>query len=68
MEIIYNKANDSLMILWAENKPAVNHDVDGEFWLRIVPDTNEIIGIEIEDFKAFSKKHARYDTHKVSKQ
>lgn len=57
MNIIYNTENDSLLILWAENKPAVSHDVDGEFFLRITPSTNEIIGIEIEDFKLFIKRH-----------
>ncbi len=57
MEIIYNKEADSLMILWAENRPAVSKDVDGEFWLRVDPKTNEIIGIEIEDFKSFIKRH-----------
>ena len=57
MEIIYNKEADSLLILWAENRPAVSSDVNGEFWLRIIPETNEIIGIEIEDFESFVKKH-----------
>ena len=47
------------MVLWGENKPAISHDIEGEFWLRIVPDTNEIIGIEIEDFKHFLKKYIR---------
>lgn len=55
--IIYDKEADSLLILWAKNKPAVSRDIGSEFWLRIVPETDKIIGIEIENFKAFAQKH-----------
>lgn len=47
--IKYDKDSDSLMVLWGENRPAVSEDFNGEFWKRIDPITNEIIGIEIED-------------------
>ena len=56
----YDRKRDVLYIckVSAEDKPAVSVDVSGEFWLRVDPETSEIVGIEIEDFKAiFLEKH-----------
>jgi len=53
----YDKYSDTLFIWFGENRPAISADCDGDFWIRKDPQTKEIIGIEIEDFKAhFLKK------------
>ena len=54
----YDKKSDILSMHSKENRPAVSVDLAGEIWVRIDPQTGEIIGIEIEDFKnVFLKKH-----------
>jgi hypothetical protein len=41
--------------------PAVSIDIEGEWYLRINPDTGEIVGVEIEDFeKYFIKKYPEF--------
>jgi len=53
----YDSDIDTLYIWFGENRPAVSIDCDGDFWIRRDTHTGEIIGIEIEDFKAhFLKK------------
>ncbi|KKL51132.1 hypothetical protein LCGC14_2298540 [marine sediment metagenome] len=48
--IHYSKRADSLIIYFEKPVPAISHDCDGVFWLRI--DTEgKIVGIEIEGFK-----------------
>ena len=53
MEVKYEKGQDVLYIYFRENRPAISVDCDGLFWLRVDPQTNEIVGIEIEDFRVF---------------
>ena len=42
---------DSLLVLFAENRPATSQDVKGELWIRYDSRTGEIIGIEVDDFE-----------------
>lgn len=42
---------DSLLVLFAENRPATSQDVQGELWIRYDSRTGGIIGIEIDDFE-----------------
>lgn len=58
--IAYDEEHDILSLLRASvaKLPAVSLDVNGEFWLRMDPDTGEVFGVEIEDFEAyFVKQH-----------
>ena len=51
---------DSLMVLFAENRPAtsVDTDVEGELLIRYDPETGDVIGVEIEGFeRLFVGKH-----------
>ena len=42
---------DSLLVLFAENRPASSQDVKGELWIRYDSHTGDIIGIEVDDFE-----------------
>ena len=42
---------DSLLVLFAENRPATSQDVMGKLWIRYDSHTGNIIGIEIDDFE-----------------
>ena len=42
---------DSLLVLFAENRPATSQDVMGKLWIRYDSSTGDIIGIEIDDFE-----------------
>lgn len=54
----YDKDTDILFIHTEEDRPAISIDCDGDYWIRIDPDSGEILGIEIENFKSvFLKKH-----------
>lgn len=46
-----NEEADSLLVLFAENRPATSQDVKGELWIRYDSSTGDIIGIEIDDFE-----------------
>ena len=47
----YDKIADTLsIIIDLNNPPAISVDYGGEYWLRIDPATNKIIGLEIEAF------------------
>ena len=51
---------DSLMVLFAENRPAtsIDADVEGVLLIRYDPETGDVIGIEIEGFeRLFVGKH-----------
>jgi uncharacterized protein YuzE len=57
-DVFYDEKSDILSMQSKENRSAVSVDLSGEFWVRIDPQTGEIIGLEIEDFKnIFLKKH-----------
>ena len=46
---------DTLMVLFAENRPATSLDtnVEGELLIRYDPETSEVVGVEIEGFERF---------------
>ncbi|MBI2760018.1 MAG: hypothetical protein HYX51_01165 [Chloroflexi bacterium] len=46
----YDIERDVLSFQLGNPRPAVSIDIDGEFWVRYVPETGEIVGFEIEDF------------------
>jgi hypothetical protein len=59
----YDARRDTLTIHVGAPRPAVSYDVRGEAWIRYVPDTREVVGIEIEDFEgAFLKQHPELAT------
>lgn len=52
----YDKETDTLIIQPETPIPAVSVDWDGDFWVRVNPASGEILGIVIEDYKAFFAK------------
>ena len=46
-----DEETDSLLVLFAENRPATSQDVKGELWIRYDSQSGEIIGVEIDDFE-----------------
>ena len=55
----YDEQQDTLYI-WFGDRPrsAVSVDVDGAVWLRIAGDSNEVVGLEFEDFeRVFLPRH-----------
>jgi hypothetical protein len=57
----YDRKEDILFLYSrsAKGRPAISMDVDGEFWLRLDPESSEVLAIEIDDFESlFLKKHA----------
>ena len=58
LAVRYNKERDVLIMTVSTLGPAVSLDVDGEFWVRVVPEAREVVGVEIEDFeRVFLKNH-----------
>jgi len=54
----YDAERDTLVIHVGEPRPAISYDINGEVWIRFVPATREVVGIEIEDFQRhFLKQH-----------
>jgi hypothetical protein len=59
----HDAKRDTLTIHLGQPRPAVSYDVRGEAWIRYVPDSREVVGIEIEDFeKYFLKQHPELAT------
>ena len=52
----YDKEADSLMLQTSMPVPAISVDFDGDFWVRVQPESGLIVGIEIEDYKSFFHK------------
>ena len=48
---MYHEDEDTLFIRPEEPEPAVSMDWNGELWFRVNPETNELVGIEIENFE-----------------
>ena len=54
----YDRRRDILFIQEEPNRPAVSRDIAGEVLIRFNPDTDEIVGVEINDFrKLFLVRH-----------
>jgi len=55
---VYHSDEDAFFIRPDEPRPAVSYDWEGEVWVRFDPITQDIVGIEIENFESvFLKKH-----------
>ncbi|GAI10756.1 unnamed protein product [marine sediment metagenome] len=55
---VYHKDEDTFFLGPEKPRPATSVDWDGEFWLRVDPESGEVVGLEIEDFETvFLKKH-----------
>lgn len=55
---VYHKDEDTFFLRPEKPRPATSVDWDGEFWLRVDPESGEVVGLEIEDFETvFLKKH-----------
>lgn len=50
---VYLEDIDTLIFQPKNPVPAVSVDCDGDLFLRIDPETKEIVGIEIEDFEGY---------------
>ena len=62
-ELIYHEAEDTLFVRPSNPCPATSFDINGEIWVRIIPDSGEIVGLEIEDFQSvFLKKYPNLAT------
>lgn len=46
-----DEAEDSFLVLFAENRPATSQDVMGKLCIRYDSLTGDIIGIEVDDFE-----------------
>jgi hypothetical protein len=56
--LIYHSDDDTLFARPEPARPATSLDWDGELWVRVDPETGEILGLEIDDFETvFLKKH-----------
>ena len=55
---IYCRNEDTFFVRPDEPQPATSVDWNGELWIRVNPDTGEVLGLEIEDFESvFLKKY-----------
>lgn len=50
---LYLQDIDTLILKLEEPVPAISVDYNGDLYLRINPDTKEVVGIEIEDFEEY---------------
>lgn len=48
---VYHGSEDTLFIRPDNPQPATSFDWNGEIWLRIDPQTEEIVGLEIDNFE-----------------
>ena len=55
---VYHKREDTFFIIPSKPQPATSIDWNGELWIRVNPESGEVVGLEIEDFESvFLKKH-----------
>jgi len=58
MTVHYDAKRDTLIVRVGPPRAAISYDVSGEAWIRYIPDTKEVVGIEIENFESyFLKQH-----------
>ena len=50
MVMRYLKRDDTLVLVLTPPRPAESVDVDGAFWVRVIPTTGQTVGVEVEDF------------------
>ena len=55
---VYHSSEDTLFFRPDNPQPATSFDWNGDLWFRIDPETNELVGLEIENFESiFLKKY-----------
>lgn len=58
LDVAYEKKRDILYVSVRPPRPAISVDLNGEAWIRLVRETGEVVGFEIEDFeRAFLRNH-----------
>lgn len=57
MILRYDHRRDILTLSLMPAQPAVSTDVGGEGWVRIIPGTGEVVGLEVEDFRSIFLQH-----------
>lgn len=56
--IVYHDTGDTLFVRSDVPIPATSFDLNGEIWIRILPENGKIVGLEIDDFESvFLKKY-----------
>jgi len=58
-EVSYNEKRDILLIQVKNPPPAISVDCEGLFWLRVNPENQEVIGVEIEGYRKVFLKRCR---------
>ncbi len=59
---VYHAEEDTFFLRPQEPSLATSFDWDGDVWLRVDPETGEIVGIEIDDFESvFLKKYPQLE-------
>lgn len=71
----YNEAEDTLYLRTGDPRPATSVDLDGEVWARVDPATGDVVGFDIEGFRAVFIPHhpalarpSMCDVHSASEQ
>jgi len=60
LEFSYDDEDDIAFVHVNKPRPAVSLDVAGDMWLRVNPDTDEVLGLEIHAFaKGFLIRHSK---------
>lgn len=55
---VYHGDEDILFLRPDKPRPATSIDCNGEIWIRVDPESGEVVGLEIDDFEAiFLKRH-----------
>ncbi len=52
----YDKKSDTLYLQPDKPLPSVCLDWDGQFWVMVDPENNQIVGIQIDDYKKYFSK------------
>jgi len=57
IEVSYNAKRDILLLQLKNPSSAIAVDYDGMFWIRVNPESGQVVGIEIEGYrKVFLKR------------
>lgn len=57
-QLVYHDDEDVLFLQPDTPRPATSFDLEGKVWVRVDPETGEVVGLEIEDYEAvFLKRY-----------
>ncbi|AQU02572.1 hypothetical protein [Dehalococcoides mccartyi] len=65
--VTYDKENDILLLQVDRDEDTISVDCEGIFWLRVNPQTGEILGVEIEGYRKVFLKLSRKINHDLEK-